>query len=91
MKIKSIALALSFVAVSSVIANEDIIVNVGATTVEVEVSAHEVDVTTTTNENEVVVSVSTPEQKEKAIVETTTPEVIVEEATVSTETEQAAV
>ena len=86
MKIKSIALALSFVAVSSVVANEDVIVHVGTTTVEVEVSAHEVDVTTITKNNEeVMVSVSMPEQEMTTAEVTVTPAATEEVAAVSTE------
>jgi hypothetical protein len=82
MKLKSIALALSFAGVLPVVANEDVTVQVGTTTVEVEVSSHEVDVTTTTNNNEtIVVSISTPEQEKISTEAATTDET----ATVSTE------
>lgn len=82
MKLKSITLALSFIAVSSVVANEDVVVNVGTTTVEV--SAHEVDITTTTGNEQVVISVSTPEQRDTTAEVTVTPEVTAE-AAISTE------
>ena len=78
MKLKSIALALSFIAVSSVTANEEVTV----TETTVKVSENEVAVTTT---NDAVVSVSTPEQETTPKKVEVAPEVISEVAPVNSE------
>jgi hypothetical protein len=62
MKFKSITLALSFMAASTVVGHEDVTVQTENS--KIEVTDHEVRVTTTADQEEIIVSVSTPEQKE---------------------------
>jgi hypothetical protein len=85
MKLKSITLALSFVAVSAVVANTEVTVETGLTSEHVTVHTGTTNVEVTTDGQEaVVVSVSTPEPKEVTAEQAAAPQAT-EEATVSTE------